>query len=242
MSSSKSMDFPVNNKNTYASKVESSMPTTDDKFFIPVPGPKGEPGPRGERGPAGKDGKDGKDGQDGKPGSKGERGAAGKDAKPYHVPYDQYPGWASYQDLKSSDIKLGANEGSDGWVSLFISKNNVAEERFLPKHSTSLYNPETRSINLKALSLGSQVQITYDFVITTTYPNTEVWMRSFFLTSGYEVTSFVANLKYQHEYPISETHNIFLSGESDRKSGVVPQIRTDMDALVKLKSIHISVR
>jgi hypothetical protein len=228
------MDFPVKNKITYASKVEGSKSVSDNSLFIPVPGPKGDPGPPG------KNGIDGKDGKDGKPGPKGERGAPGKDGKPYETASGQYPGWASYQDLEKSTVNLGANKGSDGWVSLFISKNNISEERYLPKGGVSLYNPETRTINLKGLNLGSQIQITYEFVITTIHSNTEVWMRSYFKNSGYEVTSFVANLKYQHEYLLSETHNIFLSGESDRKSGIIPQIRTDMDAFANLKSIHIS--
>ena len=235
MSSSKSMDFPVNNKNTYASKVESSKILYDNNAFIPVPGPKGDAGPPG------KNGIDGKDGKDGKPGPRGERGADGKDGKPHETASGQNSGWASYQDLETSNVKLGAGKGSDGWVSLFISKNNISEERYLPKGGVSLYNPETRTVNLKWLKLGSQIQITYDFSITTIHSNTEVWIRSYFSNSGYEVTSFIASLKYQHEYVLSETHNIFLSGESDRKSGIIPQIRTDLDAFANLKSIHISV-
>jgi len=235
LSSSKSMDFPVSNKITYASKVELSKPVSDNNVFIPVPGPKGDPGPPG---------KNGIDGKDGKPGPKGDRGYPGKngkDGKSYETSYGQEPGWASYHNLDTSVVKLGAEKGSDGWVSLFIGKNNISEERYLPKNGVSLYNLETRTVNLKGLKIGSQVQITYDFLITTTHSNTEVWLRSYFLNSGYEVTSFVATLKYQHEYLLSETHNIYLSGESDRKSGIIPQIRTDMDCFANLKSIHISV-
>jgi hypothetical protein len=236
------MDFPVSSKNTYASKVESLKPSAEGGLFLPVPGPKGDPGPKGERGPAGKDGLDGKDGKDGKVGPRGDRGLPGKDGKSYQTSYEQEPGWASYQALKNKDIKLGATEGVDGWVTLSIGKEYISEEKYLPKGGASFYNPETRSINLKGLNLGSQIQITYEFLVTTIHSNTELWMRSFFLNSGYEVTSFVANLKYQHEYLISETHSIFLSGDSDKRSGIVPQLRTDLDTFARLKSIHISVR
>ena len=238
MSSSKSMDFPVTNKNAYASKVERFNTAADPTSFVAVPGPRGEPGPKGDRGPKGDPGPAGKDGS---PGPKGDRGESGKDGKSYQSVYEQEPGWASYQDLDSFSVKLGADKGEDGWVNLFISKNNISEERYLPKGLASLYNPETRSINLKGLKLGSQVQITYEFLVETFHSNTELWSRSYFRKSGYEVTSFVANLKYQHEYLLTETHSIFLSGESDKKSGIVPQLRTDLDALAKLKSIHISI-
>jgi len=232
VSSSKSMDFPISKKNTYAAKVEHSKLLTDNPNFIPVPGP------QGERGPAGKDGKDGKNGN---PGPKGDRGPAGKNGKSFGTVYEQDPGWASYQDLENSIVKLGADRGSDGWVNVFISKNNIAEERYLPKNAVSLYNTETKTINLKGLKLGSQVEITYEFVIMTVHSNTEIWLRSYFPNTGTEVTSFIASLKYQHEYRISETHNIFISGESEKNSGIIPQIRTDLDASAKLTSIHISI-
>ena len=242
MSSSKSMDFPVSNKNTYASKVESSRSSSDDNMFYAVPGPQGQPGPRGDTGPKGDRGPEGKDGTDGKDGARGPAGPPGKDAKAYETPYGQNPGWASYSDKKGFDFKLGAAEGTDGWVNVFIGRNLDSEEQYLPKDSVSLYNPETRYINLKGLKVGTQVQITYNFLITTFYANTEVWMRSYFPNIDYEITSFVASLKYQHEYQLSETHNVYINGEDERKSGIVPQIRTDLDALAKLKSIHISVR
>jgi hypothetical protein len=236
------MDFPTNNKSSYASKVESSKSFPEEGPFYAVPGPQGERGPKGETGSKGSPGAPGKDGVDGKPGPKGEKGPAGKDGKSYETAYGQDPGWASYIDGKSFEINLGASQGTDGWVNMFMSKNLISEEQFLPKDGVSLYSPETRYINLKGLKVGTQVQITYTFLITTFQSNTEVWMRSYFPNIEYEVTSFVASLKYQHEYLLSETHNIFIGGEDEKRAGIIPQIRTDLDALAKLKSIHISVR
>lgn len=238
MSSSKNMDFPVTNKSSYTSKVENSKNLIENPNFLAVPGPQGLQGKQGIQGPQGLPGKDGKDGIKG---PKGDRGLPGKDGKSYITVYDQDPGWASYESLEPVEIKSGSNKGVDGWVSLFISKKNVSEERYLPKGSVSLYNPETKSINLKGLKLGSQVNITYEFAISTIHANTEVWIRSYFINSEREVTSFAASLKYQHEYLISETHSIFLKEDSDKRSGIIPQVRTDLDAFIKLKSIHISV-
>jgi hypothetical protein len=232
------MDFPVTNKSSYTAKVESSKELIENPTFLAVPGPQGIQGKQGVSGPQGLPGKDGKDG---KQGPKGDRGFPGKDGKSYATSYDQDPGWASYESLDPVEVRSGSSKGVDGWINLSISKKSVSEERYLPKGGVPLYNPETKAINLKGLKLGSRVNVTYEFVISTIYPNTEVWVRSYFINSEREVTSFLANLKYQHEYLISETHSIFLKEESDKKSGVVPQIRTDLDALVKLKSIHISV-
>jgi hypothetical protein len=235
------MDFPVTNKSSYTAKVEGSKGLIENPAFLAVPGPQGIQGKPGIQGPQGLPGKDGKDGKDGKQGPRGDRGLPGKDGKSYVTSYDQNPGWASYENLDPIETKSGSDKGIDGWVSLFINKKNISEETYLPKGSVPLYNPETKAINLKGLKLGSQVNITYEFEISTIYANTEVWVRSYFINSEREVTSFLASLKYQHEYLISETHSIFLKEESDKKSGVVPQIRTDLDAFVKLKSIHISV-
>jgi hypothetical protein len=232
------MDFPTNKKDDYAAKVQESQSinTVASSSFIPVPGPQGEPG---------KQGRDGLAGPPGPPGPKGEKGdpgKSGKNGKSFSTVYDQEPGWASYEENENNFIKMGATRGIDGWVNVFISRNSNHEERFLPKNGVSLYNPETKRINLKNLKIGTQLEITYSFVVSTMYSNTEVWMRSFLPGTKSEITTFSASLKYQHEYEISETHNIFLNKESDKIAGIVPQIRTDMDAMARLKIIHISVR
>lgn len=241
MASSKSMDFPVNNKNNYAAKVQESqvLASSSTPNYIPVPGP------RGEAGPAGKDGKPGPEGPQGPVGPKGERGEPGKpgkDGKSLITAYAQNPGWARYSDKNNSTVKLGATRGVDGWVNLYISKNQTAEDQYLPEGGVALYNPETKRINLKGLKLGSQIEITYSFNIETFNANTEIWFRSFFPGSLAETTSFVGLLKYQHSHDLSVTHSIFLEKESDKISGIVPQIRTDLGAVANLKTIYVSVR
>ena len=244
MASSKSMDFPVSNKNDYAAKVQESQSLISSftPNYLPVPGP------QGERGPAGRDGKDGKPGDRGEPGPQGERGPKGetgkpgKDGKSLLTTYSQSPGWGSYSDKKESVVKLGASRGSNGWVDLFISREQTAENKYLPEKGVALYNPESRKINLRGLNVGSQIEITYSFRVETFYSNTEVWFRSFFPNTLADTTSFVGLFKYQHTHDLSVTHSIFINKEEDKISGIVPQIRTDLDASANLKTIYISVR
>ena len=238
MASSKSMDFPINPKNNYAAKVQESqtLSSYSNTSYIPVPGP------QGEKGPAGKDGNAGPEGKPGPKGEKGDPGKPGKDGRSLVTTYSQNPGWASYSDKQDSILRLGATRGVDGWVSLYISKDQIVENKYLPENGVALYNPETKRINFKGLKIGSQVQITYGFSIETLSSNTEVWFRSFCPNSLADTTSFVGLFKYQHTYDLSVTHNIFLDKEEDKISGIVPQIRTDLDALAKLKTLHISVR
>lgn len=236
------MEFPRSKKSSYASKVEqATTPHLGDGFaYIPVAGPqgpKGEPGrpgdpgktgpegPRGAQGPAGKDGKNGKDG---KPGESG----LGS--------YGQRIGWGLYRNTSEQEYKLGALRGDDGWVSVFVDAKSKNEE-YLPSKALSLYNPETRRINLKPLKIGSQIDITYYFQVSTLTGNTEVWFRSFFPDSEEEYVSYIGAPKYQNVYDFAVTHHLTLTSEQDRLSGVVPQIRTDHEALGMLKLIKISV-
>ena len=241
MSSFKNMDFPVENKSNYASKVQESqlLSTSSPVNYLPVPGPQGQPGP------AGKDGKPGPKGEEGPKGDrgpKGEPGKPGKDGKSLVTTYSQSPGWASYSDKNPVIANLGATRGTDGWVSLFISTDQKSERKYLPEGGVDLYNPETKRINLKGLNLGTQIEITYDFSIETFHANTEVWFRSLFPSTLAETTSFVGLFKYQHIYDLAVTHSIFLDEDTDKISGIVPQIRTDLDAIARLKTIYISVR
>jgi hypothetical protein len=235
------MNFPVDNKTGYASKVQESqlaMPESGIEF-LPGPGPSGPVGPRGEVGPAGKDGKDG---EPGKTGARGPQGNAGKDGKSYFPVYGQPSGWGHYESISNKSFKLGALQGDDGWVSLYLDEKYLRkQESFLPENSASLYNPSSRTINLKNLKVGSQVKIVYGLEITTFQNNTEVWCRS--KGSGVEdsQTSFIASLKYQHTYELSAVHHVFIKTEKDRVDGIKPQIRSDLDSLAKLKNIYISV-
>ena len=235
------MDFPTNPKSNYAAKVKEfrAIPDQTNQSFLAIPGP------QGERGPAGKDGSPGPEGPPGPQGPKGDKGDPGKpgqDGKSLITAYAQNPGWASYFDKNPAIVKTGATRGIDGWVNLHIGKDYVSEDKYLPENGVALYNPETKRINLKPLKLGSQIEITYSFTVETINSNTEIWFRSFFPGSVSDITSFVGLLKYQHSYNLSVTHSIFLQKESDKISGIVPQIRTDFDASVKLKTIYVSVR
>lgn len=232
MAISQNMDFP---KSAYASAVKESNKTLEPTFFA-VPGPQG---------PQGKDGTPGPKGDKGDPGEsiigpRGEMGAPGKDGKSYLPKHGQALGWALYKNKNTNTIPTGATRGEDGWVSIFINSNNPIEE-FLPDGSSSLYSNEIRKINTKGLKVGSQIQIIYDIEVISFSSNTEVWMKSEFAGLEESMTTFCANLKYQHTYELSIIHNLTIFAEKQRMAGIVPKIRTDLDAAVKIKSIHISV-
>lgn len=225
------MDFP---KSAYAEKVQSQQP--QDSAFFAVPGPVGPPGPPGKDGAKGEKGDSG----EGKPGPRGERGFPGKDGKSYFPAYGQNVGWGFYENKNTNTTPTGATRGEDGWVQLFINSVNP-NESFLPEGSVSLYSNDIRKINTRALKVGAQVQITYEIEVITFNSNTEVWMRSEFIDLDTSVTTFCANLKYQHTYEMSITHNLLILSEQHKNAGIVPKIRTDLDSAVKIKSISISV-
>lgn len=232
MATSSNINFPVSG---YASKVKASQ-QSESPQFVPVPGPQGEPGPsgpKGDRGPAGASIK----------GDKGEPGAAGKngkDGKSYLPSYSQNSGWAKYHDSGDRQIPIGATRGSDGWVSFWVDALSK-EEQYLPEGSVSLYNSEAKKINIKGLEVGTQLQLVYDFEITTFSPNTEVFARSVFQGTERITTTLVGSFKYQHTYNISITHQITIKSQQDKTAGLVPQLMSDLDALAVLKSIYISV-
>lgn len=230
MATSSSMDFP---KSNYASKVAQSK--VEEPTFFAVPGPAGPVGPPGPQGLRGIDGKDGKDGRPGSP------GPAGKDGKSISSVYNQNVGWAEYINQKVKSFPVGASRGEDGWVDLFISSSDDSMTKFLPEESVELYNSETRRLNFRGLKVGSQIEITYNFDVTTFGSNTEVWFRTLFPSTGNNATNFVAILKYEHTYELTVTQKLFLKNEIDKGSGAIPQIRTDGEGLAKIKSIYVSV-
>lgn len=240
MSVSKSMDFPLNKKPGYASKVQQSDPElVAGANYIPVIGPQGPEGPAGQKG---EKGDRGDKGERGEPGPQGPKGEPGKDAESFLPPYGQKPGWAKYTNAEIKEFRLGATRGEDGWVTFFVDPTRKTSiEDYLPEGNVSLYSGETHRINLKHLKLGTQVRVTYEFDVTTFTNNTELWCRSYFPDTGNETTTFVSLLKYQYEYPLSETHTFVISDEIDRSSGVIAQLRADMDCTVKVKSISVSV-
>lgn len=230
MSVSKNMDFP---KSDYASAVKKSQQQTSEPIFIPVPGPQGEPGPKGDIGPQG---------LPGLKGEKGDKGDPGKDGKSYLPSYGQSVGWAQYGNKNAKMFKLGSTQGTDGWVDIFV--DGIGEDTikdFLPNNVTDLYTISSRRINLRPLQLGTQLLITYNFQIETFYANTEVWCRSLFPKTNKNISSFVASLKHQYVYDLSCTQLISVTSLADQSSGIIPQLRTDMDAVSTIKSIYISV-
>ena len=241
MAVSKSMDFPGAKKSSYAAQVEQSQATglpDNTLSFLPVPGPVGPQGPAGRDG---KDGKQGDPGPEGKAGPKGAQGPAGKDGLSSLSSSGQQAGWASYHNQSEKYFKLGISEGNDGWVTTFLLSDGLSNEKYLPKGCTSLWNDHSRSFNFKGLSEGSQVFITYSFELTTYSSNTEVWIRTYSSHSDLDVSQFIGSLKYQHTYPITVTQHIFIENQKIWGNGAVPQIRTDYDASVILKSIYVSV-
>jgi hypothetical protein len=240
MAVSKSMDFPGAKKSSYAAQVEQSQasPSLDNSLsFLPVPGPVGPPGPAGRDG---RDGKEGPQGPEGKPGPKGQTGTSGKDGLSSLSSSGQQAGWASYFNNNPIEIRLGASKGVDGWVSIFLASNE-SNESFIPKGSASLWNSHSRTLNFKGIKIGSQVFVTYNFDLTTFNPNTEVWIRTFFSAHEQEISQFVGSLKYQHTYSMSVTQQLFIENQKMWGNGATPQLRTDYDASVILKSIYVSV-
>lgn len=238
ISTSKNMDFPVSKK-AYASKVDQSQNIQQQPTFLPVPGPQG---PEGRPGQPGAIGPQGPKGDRGEPGPAGKDGRDGKDGKSYFPVYEQNAGWAIYFNKEQKQFKLGADQGEDGWVNVFVDGlGDSTNEKYLPKESVSLYNPNNKKINLKGLKLGSQLNITYSFEVVTFGPNTEIWARSLFHNSHDAVTSFVAILKYDYTYDFSITHNVFLTSEVDKIGGIIPQLRSDHTSIAKIKSIAVSV-
>lgn len=233
MAVSQNINFPSSG---YASKVKESQPQQQEGQFFAVPGPQGPPGKDGVPGPKGDKGDPGES----LPGPRGERGLPGKDGKSYFPKYEQNAGWALYKNKNTNTSPAGATRGEDGWVGLFINSENP-NEHFLPEGSVSLYSNDIRKINTRGLKVGSQIKITYEIEVITFNSNTEVWMKSEFLDLEDSATTFCANLKYQHTYEMSVTHNLVVSSEAHRTAGIVPKIRTDLDSAVKIKSIYISV-
>jgi hypothetical protein len=238
MAVSKSMDFPSSKKSSYAAQVVETQTTNTDVLinYVPVPGPMGPQGLQGVPGPQGPAGKDGI------AGPKGERGTPGKDGLSSLSASGQQSGWGSYFNQNRKEIRLGANQGDDGWVSVWVdSKGGNTNEKYLPEGSASLWNENSRQLNFKGLKIGSQIFVTYNFELTTYSNNTEVWIRTFFPKSTTEISQFVASLKYQYVYNMYVTQHFFIEDNAMWSSGAVPQIRTDYDSSVLMNSIYVSV-
>lgn len=235
---STSMDFPGKSKK-YSDNVNSSYQLEQSVSFIAVPGPQGEQGPKGDKGDSGPEGKQGPQGDAGRPGKDGKDGKPGESSL---SPSGQRTGWALYTNQNQKDILLGATKGNDGWVRFNFDCKGKNNEIYLPENNVSLYNAESQKINLKALNVGSIVTVRYDIILTTFNNNTEVWFRTYIPESDLGPTTFAGNLKYQFSYDMSLEHTFFIESDIMKNYGAAPQILTDNDASMIVKSIYISVR
>jgi hypothetical protein len=242
MAVSKSMGFPEDARpsNGYASQVieQANQTLSPSLSYIPVAGPQGERGPKGEKGEKGDPGQNGHNGQDGKPGQKGDRGPEGKSSLSAS---GQQAGWASYYDIATKPQSLGISRGDDGWVSVFIDAKGKNNETYLPDDCVTLYNSVSRTLNFKGVKIGSIVKVTYNIELTTFVNNTEVWVRTDFKDLGFCPTKFVGSFKYQYTYDLSVDQEFYIEDKTMWATGATPQIRTDFDSTVRLKSIYISV-
>jgi hypothetical protein len=239
-----SMDFPGKSKK-YSDNINNSYQLEQQVSFIAVPGPQGEQGPKGDKGEPGPEGRQGPQGEPGKAGKPGKDGKDGSDGIPGESslsPSGQRTGWALYTNKDQKNITLGATKGNDGWVSFSIDCNGKNNEFYLPENNVSLYNSQSHKINLRALKVGAIITIRYDIILTTFTNNTEVWFRTYIPESDSWPTTFAANLKYQFSYDMSLEHTFFIESDTMRSYGATPQILTDNDASMVVKSMYIFVR
>jgi len=237
---SKEMDFPSSKKTRYADQVAQANTLEPSVVtYLPVPGPVG---PKGDIGNIGSQGPIGLPGKDGKTGPKGKEGNPGKDA-PGHLPSSgQGIGWARYSPKKIEEVITGATRGTDGWVDLsFKTSNTVEFNNFLPLGSAGLYSPGSRRLNFKGLKIGARVSVTYKLSVTTLSPNTEILLRSYFPQTKKQVLTLVGTTKYVHTYSFDVTQDFVIENESDRVSGAIPEMLTDMSASASLESVTIFV-
>lgn len=236
------MDFPNSSKNKkkYSDNiVKDTDLIVDPEMFIAVPGPQGERGPVGPKGDTGPQGEQGPKGDKGDPGLNGKDG---RDGKNILSPSEQNIGWALYDNLNRNIYRLGANRGEDGWVNFSVDGNGKnTNEKFLPKESVGLCNIEAKRLNFKTLNIGSIITVRYNIELTTLSNNTEVWFRTLSKNEETSPTTYLGCLKYQFSYDISMEHTIFLENREMQLFGGIPQIRTDHDSEMIVKSIHIAV-
>ena len=215
-----------------------SVPDIDYKILVGPPGPQGLTGRAGEAGPKGDKG------DPGEKGPKGDRGPAGETLYINKKGTETQPtksGWAYYENLDQKQIFLGLDKGDEGWVNLLNDSKGQTIEKHLPIGKVSLWNTETQKLNFKQLDIGTKVEIVYNFEIETFDNNVEVWLRTYSLPS-LNVSQFVANLKYKYIYDFSISQTMYILNEKMKRANVVPQIRTDLDSAVRVKSftVHIS--
>lgn len=235
----KSMSFPESAKRKKYSDVIIQDETSEKEniSYVAVPGPQG---PQGLQGPKGETGPQGPQGPQG---PKGDPGRDGKDGISLISPSGQNIGWALYSNHNRKQIMVGATRGNDGWVRINIdSEGPYTNEKYLPSSKlVSLWINEAQKINFRSLKIGAIVSILYNFELTTLQNNTEAWVRTNILNTENYPTSYIGLLKYQFTHDISIEQKIVIDSINTQASGGIPEIRTDHDAIVVLKSICILV-
>jgi hypothetical protein len=238
----KSMDFPeAAKKKKYSDLTQEKQDSQVSYVAVPGPqGPQGIQGPKGEQGPQGIQGPQG---QKGDPGKDGKNGRDGKDGISMLSPSGQNIGWALYYNHERKQIYLGADRGNDGWVRLNLkSQGNNTIETFLPKEdSVSLWIDVAQKINLKGLKIGSIIDVSYNIELTTLQNNTELWYRSYIENNENYPISYGGILKYQFTYDLSLQHRFVVDSYSTQSFGVLPEIRTDHNSIMVVKSIVLYV-
>ena len=228
---------------TVIEKNNPSVPDIDYRILVGSQGPQGIAGRQGEIGPKGDKGDPGPQGTKGERGQKGEPGTSSVISSSGVVSEIRKSGWAYYENLDQSQIRLGLSSGDDGWVNILNdAKSEETNEEYLPKGNVSLWSATSQQLNFRGLDLGSRVEITYSFELETYGNNTEIWIRAFSEKASLNSAQFIANLKYKYVYDFSVTQTLYIINDRIKKYGVNPQIRADFDGDVKIKSIlvHIS--
>lgn len=232
------MEPPIK-KSNYSQQVAESQFKENTLSFLPVPGPQGPQGQKGDKGDKGDPGIPGEKGE------KGERGKAGKDGVDgiSSLPLSgQQIGWAYYNNKDFRQTRTGIDQGQDGWVNIIISNlGQDTNEKYLPAGSVSLWNSSSKRINFKTLKEGSIITIRYNLTLTTYVNNTEVWFRTLLYHEEDSPISYIGNLKYQYDYDLSISQNVFVQDKDYKNFGGIPQIRTDNPCEAVLKSMYISV-
>jgi hypothetical protein len=243
MSISRKAEIPGNqkNKSSYGKVVEEekTAPAPDIDYRILV----GPQGPQGPTGRAGEAGPKGEKGDPGEKGPKGDRGPAGETLYINKEGAEMQPtksGWAHYENLNQKPIFLGLDKGDEGWVDLLNDSSGQTIEKYLPIGKVGLWSTETQKLNFKQLSIGTKVEIVYNFEIETFDNNVEVWLRTY-SPPALNVSQFVANLKYKYIYDFSISQTMYILNEKMKRGNVVPQIRTDLDSAVKVKSFTVYI-
>lgn len=252
----KSMDFPNTPKRKKYSEniLESSIDNLESNNFISIPGPPGPPGAQGpqglqglqglqgERGPKGDKGDRGERGEKGDAGPQGVKGLPGRDGESFVSSSKQKPGWALYDNKNIIDYRLGATKGEDGWVSFFVDGDGKnTNEEFLPILGKPLWVSEGRRFSFLSLNVGAIIKICYNIELTTYSNNTEVWARTMVDNSEIYPTTYVGLMKYQYDYDLCIEQTLFIHNQRMQKSRALPQIRTDHDSLMRVKSIYVAV-